>query len=141
MISMLFLAAAPLSPEFDAVAAAPASHRVLLENETVRVLRVVVGPGETEPVHDHRCPSFMYFEQPQPITYTEYALKNGVLVASRSIEAPALTATQTISAEPEGLHSVKNRGTAPFIGVRVEFKRDGCLQPAAAETPQSPAQP
>ena len=127
MIAMIILAAAPLTQTFDAVAAAPASHRILLESDEVRVLHVVVEPGETEPVHDHRCPSVMYFEQPQPITYIEYRLQDGLPVASRSIDVPAMDATQTVSAPPEGLHAVKNRGSLPFVAVRVEFKKDGCL--------------
>jgi hypothetical protein len=40
----------------DAVAAAPGNHRVLLENDRVRVLEVTVNPGEREPLHAH-CPA------------------------------------------------------------------------------------
>ena len=108
--------------DFDAVAAAPVSHRVLMEDDRVRVLRVEVAPGATEPVHDHRWPSVMYFEQPQPITYIEYKLVNGRPVETQRFDAPALKATQTGRGEPEGLHAVMNRGVAPFVAVRVEFK-------------------
>lgn len=44
----------------DAVVAAPRFHRVLLENETVRVLDTIVQPGETVPLHTHRWPSVLY---------------------------------------------------------------------------------
>jgi quercetin dioxygenase-like cupin family protein len=44
----------------DAVTAAPLFHRVLLENETVRVLDTVVPPGETVPLHTHRWPAVLY---------------------------------------------------------------------------------
>ena len=108
--------------DFDAVAAAPVSHRVLLEDDKIRVLRVEVAPGATEPVHDHRWPSVMYFEKPQPITYIEYKLVDGRPVETQRFDAPALNATQTVRWEPEGLHAVMNRGTAPFVAVRVEFK-------------------
>jgi predicted metal-dependent enzyme (double-stranded beta helix superfamily) len=108
--------------DFDAVAAAPGSHRVLMEDDKIRVLRVEVAPGATEPVHDHRWPSVMYFEQPQPITYIEYKLVDGGPVETQRFDAPALNATQTVRGEPEGLHAVMNRGTAPFIAVRIEFK-------------------
>lgn len=44
---------------FDAVQAAPNSHKVIFENEFVRVLEVTVPPaGTTEPMHHHRWPSF-----------------------------------------------------------------------------------
>ncbi|EJL23654.1 hypothetical protein [Novosphingobium sp. AP12] len=108
--------------DFDAVAAAPGSHRVLMEDDKIRVLRVEVAPGATEPVHDHRWPSVMYFEQPQPITYIEYKLVDGRPAETDRFDAPALNAAQTVRGEPEGLHAVMNRGTAPFVAVRIEFK-------------------
>jgi hypothetical protein len=44
---------------YDAVEAAPHSHRVIFENALVRVLEVTVPPpGETIPMHHHRWPSF-----------------------------------------------------------------------------------
>lgn len=135
MIALLLLASAtaaaapapgsPPATDYDAVAAAPASHRVLAEDDAVRVLRVEVAPGATEPVHAHCWPSVLYFEQPQPITYTEYALTDGAPVAVRSVDAPAMPAGSAVSTGPEGLHAVKNRGTAPFVALRVEMKRPG----------------
>jgi hypothetical protein len=44
----------------DAVTAAPGFHRVLCENQTVRVLDTLVRPGETVPLHTHRWPSVLY---------------------------------------------------------------------------------
>lgn len=111
---------------FDAVAAAPDSHLILMEDDKVRVLRVEVNPGATEPVHEHRWPSIMYFEQPQPITYIEYKLVDGRPVETQRFDAPALKPSQTVRGEPEGLHAVLNRGSAPFVAVRIEFK-DGSL--------------
>jgi hypothetical protein len=40
--------------DFDAVQAAPESHKVLFENAFVRVLEVQVAPGVKEPMHHHR---------------------------------------------------------------------------------------
>lgn len=110
------------SANFDAVAAAPNSHRILFEDAKVRVLRVEVAPGATEPVHEHRWPSIMYFEQPQPITYITYQLVDGRPIESERFDAPALSPTQTVRGEPETLHAVMNRGDAPFRAVRIEFK-------------------
>ena len=44
----------------DAVAAAPGNHRVLLENDRVRVVEITVAPGEREPVHAHCLPGVGY---------------------------------------------------------------------------------
>src|SRR5579862_1094551 len=44
---------------YDAVAAAPGSHRVIFENALVRVLEVTMPPpGKTEPMHHHHWPGF-----------------------------------------------------------------------------------
>ena len=40
-------------PHLDALVAAPASHRLLFEDEAVRVLEVTVQPGERENLHHH----------------------------------------------------------------------------------------
>ena len=39
----------PWPRELDALIAAPDSHRLLLENDRVRVLEVVIEPGAREP--------------------------------------------------------------------------------------------
>src|SRR5271157_3229357 len=44
---------------FDAVQAAPKSHRVVFENAFVRVLEVSVVAGETVRMHHHRWPSLL----------------------------------------------------------------------------------
>jgi quercetin dioxygenase-like cupin family protein len=53
----------------DALVAAPGSHRVLLENDWVRVLEVVIEPGAREPEHTHQAPSVMIVDEPAPIRY------------------------------------------------------------------------
>jgi hypothetical protein len=110
------------SAKWDAVSAAPASHQVLLENARVRVLRVSIEPGGVEPIHEHGWPSVMYFEQPQPITYIAYELVGGKPTEVNRVEAPAMPAATTATSGPEGLHAIHNRGTEPFVAVRVEFK-------------------
>lgn len=45
---------------FDAVQAAPSSHKVLFENALVRVIEVdLPKPGDTVPLHHHRWPSLV----------------------------------------------------------------------------------
>src|SRR4051794_37530043 len=45
----------------DALAAAPGHHKLLFENDDVRVLEVTVPPGVREPLHTHRYPSVLYY--------------------------------------------------------------------------------
>jgi quercetin dioxygenase-like cupin family protein len=49
------------TPASDALAAAPQNHKLLFENEYVRVLEVTVPPGVREPLHAHRYPSVLYY--------------------------------------------------------------------------------
>ncbi|WP_292418592.1 hypothetical protein [Mesorhizobium sp.] len=49
-------------PALDAVAAAPANHKVLFENDNLRVLEVTLQAEEEEPVHHHRWPSVFVFD-------------------------------------------------------------------------------
>lgn len=50
-------------PALDAVVAAPRHHRVLFENEKLRVLEVTLEHLDEEPVHHHRWPSVFVFDQ------------------------------------------------------------------------------
>ena len=50
-------------PSLDAVIAAPANHKVLFENDRLRVLEVILEPEEEEPTHHHRWPSVFVFDQ------------------------------------------------------------------------------
>src|SRR6476620_11771350 len=52
-------------PELDAVVAAPKHHKVLFENEALRVLEVTLEPDDEEPVHHHRWPSVFVLDQVQ----------------------------------------------------------------------------
>jgi hypothetical protein len=49
------------TPENDALAAAPQHHKLLFENDEVRVLEVSVPPNVREPLHAHRYPSVLYY--------------------------------------------------------------------------------
>ena len=46
--------------DFDALSAAPGQHRLLLENEQVRVLDTRIAPGEKTPLHTHIWPGVLY---------------------------------------------------------------------------------
>src|SRR5215207_11351683 len=46
-------------PHLEALVAAPANHRLLHEDDGMRVLEVMVEPGERENLHHHRWPSIM----------------------------------------------------------------------------------
>lgn len=98
----------------DALVAAPGSHRVLLENDRVRVLEVVIEPGAREPEHTHQAPSVMIVDEPAPIRY--YA------GAELRFESEATARSQVSWLEPEGPHSVENIGDRRYHAIRIELK-------------------
>ena len=53
----------PWPETMDATVAAPDSHRVLLENDRIRVLEVVIESGVREPEHTHRAVSVMIIDE------------------------------------------------------------------------------
>ena len=52
-------------PAMHAVTAAPKHHKVLFENERLRVLELTLEPNDEEPIHHHRWPSVFVFDQVQ----------------------------------------------------------------------------
>jgi hypothetical protein len=118
-------------PEWDGVKAAPANHKVIFENDRVRVLKVTIQPGETEKPHTHALPSVMHVEDNQPLLEIFYAEDGGKLKEVARKPIPTGKPPEAMWFKPEGLHALINLGTAPYTAVRVELKP----QPA---TPPSP---
>jgi len=54
----------PWSSSMDAVNAAPKNHKVLYEDDRVRILEVTVQPGEKENMHTHQWPSVLIVDSP-----------------------------------------------------------------------------
>src|SRR5512137_20887 len=106
--------------EKDAVVAAPGNHKVLLENDKVRVLDVTVAPGEVEAVHAHRWPSVLYFMAAGDFVDRDASGK--VIFDSRTLATP-LVFPLVMYKEPEAPHTVENLSkTITLHLVRVEMK-------------------
>lgn len=115
-------------PGYDAVQAAPQSHRVLFENALVRVLEVTVPPaGVTEPMHHHRWPGFFLdWDTGGSSPHIRYHTPEGVR-DSPSVTAPTHPGHWSVKwMKPEPLHAIETvesfaqRGDLPLI--RVEIK-------------------
>ena len=113
----------------DALLAAPSSHRVLLENDRVRVLEVVIEPGAHEPEHTHRAASVMIVDEPARIRYyvcTGQRSRRAPPGEELQFESPAGPGTppgvRVSWLEPEGPHSVENVDAHRYHAIRVELK-------------------
>lgn len=103
----------------DAIQAAPRNHRVVLENDKVRVLDVIVPPHTKENVHAHCWPSVLYITEAGK--YIDYDANGKVLFDSRSLTA-APPLPMTIWKDPEAPHAVENLDDKPLHLVRIELK-------------------
>lgn len=112
-------------PSLDAVIAAPKHHKVLFENDAIRVLDVTLEPDEEEPLHHHRWPSVFVFDQVSPPIH-DIAPDGTVLPPNRDV----LKAVQAwngkgclvVQMAPQPVGRVLNASGKRLHGVRVEMK-------------------
>jgi hypothetical protein len=109
----------PWPDSLDAVVAAPKSHRIFIENEQVRVLEVMIEPGEKEPPHTHRWPSVMIVDRRSRIRYYSEEDK---LVYETPMNSEAPENLEPRWMDPEGLHAVENIDSKPLHAIRIEIK-------------------
>jgi hypothetical protein len=115
-------------PAFDAVVAAPANHKVLFENDRLRVLEVSLEPNEEEPTHHHRWPSVFIFDQVQGPVH-DVAPDGTILPPNRDV-MKAIKAWDghgclVAHMAPQPLGRVLNASTKTIHGIRVEMKTPG----------------
>jgi hypothetical protein len=95
---------------YDAVQAAPNSHKVIFENAFGRVLEVTVpAAGKTEPMHHHRWPSFfLKWDRGGGMPHVRYHRPDGTVRDTPSKEAPVHPGTWTVQwMNPEPMHSIE----------------------------------
>lgn len=120
----------PRPDSMDALLAAPTSHRVLLDNNRLRVLEVVIEPGTREPEHTHRAPSVMIIDEPARIRYHQ----GGTLLFESQAPPGPRPGVRVRWMEPGGPHSVENTDQHRYHAIRVELSN-----PAAHPEREPPA--
>jgi predicted metal-dependent enzyme (double-stranded beta helix superfamily) len=108
----------PWPLELDALIAAPHSHRLLFENDRVRVLEIVIEPGTREPQHTHQWPSVMIVDRPARIRYYEH----DALTFESPASAPPPLGPKATWMDAEGPHSVENIDSSPYHALRIELR-------------------
>ncbi|HYL86249.1 MAG TPA: cytoplasmic protein [Candidatus Angelobacter sp.] len=112
----------PWPDSLDALVSAPTFHRLLFENDRVRVLEVRIKLGDFVPVHTHRWPSAVYVT-----SASDFLRRDGegkLLFDSRTAGPPPATPlAQWIAALPP--HSVENIGNAEIVLITTELKDAG----------------
>jgi hypothetical protein len=118
----------------DAVKAAPNSHKVLFENNRIRILEVTVEPFGFEPMHTHRYPGVMFRSgdniSQYDIIYYRYSYDSvkHLYFAKDTVHqhagGPGPNAAQAHFMKPEGPHRIKNLSKVRIVAFRVELKPD-----------------
>lgn len=103
----------------DAMMAAPGNHKLLLENDQVRVLDTVIKPGATVPLHTHCWPSVMYVMAFSD--FVRYDDQGNVLLDSRTLsKKPELG--EAMWSAPLPAHTLTNVGSSDLRVISVELK-------------------
>ena len=113
----------PWPDSLDAVIAAPAHHRLILENERVRVLDTRIAAGDTVPVHTHRWPAVYY-----SIQFSHFIRRDqdgNVTFDSRQPNETAPPRGTANFFEFLPPHSVENVGDAEIHLISIEIKTPG----------------
>lgn len=112
-------------PKLDAVIAAPANHKVVFENDRLRVLEVILESDEEEPTHHHRWPSVFVFDQVQGPIH-DLAPDGTMLPPDRdvmqAIQAWDGQGCLVVNMAPQPAGRVLNASGKRVHGIRVEMK-------------------
>lgn len=112
-------------PAMDAVIAAPVHHKVLFENEHLRVLDVTLEPNDEEPLHHHRWPSVFVFDKVKGPIH-DYAPDGTMLPPNRdvieAIEKWDGKGCLIVHMAPQPLGRGFNASDKTAHGIRVEMK-------------------
>lgn len=106
-------------PELDALTAAPSHHRLLLENDYVRVLDTKILPGARTPLHTHQWPAVHYV-----LSWSSFVRRDqseSVLLDTRTTGLDQMP-PQILWGEPLGPHSLENVGTEALHIISIEQK-------------------
>jgi hypothetical protein len=117
----LSISAWPWPDELDALSAAPEFHRLLFEDDRVRVLDGRVPPGATVPVHTHRWGGVLYI-----LATSDFVRRDpegNVLVDTR-VSSAAPTEGSASWGAPLAPHTFENVGSQEFRTLTVEMKEN-----------------
>ncbi len=117
----------PYPAVYDSYRAAPNNYRLLYEDDKMRLIEVMLRPGETSPVHGNPYPSVLAMDGVSgaaPVVHDIDAKSplngQGDQMAG---PPPEFTAPSCAATAPRALHTLSNPGTAPIHYYRIEFKR------------------
>jgi len=104
--------------ELDGPIAAPDNHKVIFENELVRVLDIVIPVGTTAPLHTHWTPTLLYHVSGDHSIRRDAA--GGILRDTRA--DPGFQNDKVTFQPPTQAHTLENTGSEDIHVIGVELK-------------------
>lgn len=106
--------------DLDAVAAAPDHHKVLFEDDRVRVLETLIRPGEETAVHTHVWSGVLYVIGWSACIRTD---EHGMVMMDSVRDGVSHAPGTAIPAAPIPLHALRNVGIGNIHVILTEFKQ------------------
>ena len=123
--------AASFPEGYDAVTAAPDSHKVIFENALVRVLEVTMPlPGKTEPMHHHQWPGFFLgWDTGGKSPHIRYHQPGNIVRDAPSTDSPVHPGRWSVHwMKPEPMHAIEtvenyySADDPPFVRVEIKVR-------------------
>ena len=105
--------------ELDALIAAPEHHKLLMENDFVRVIDTLIPPGEVTKIHTHKWPASLYVISWS--NFIRYDAGENVIVDTRNLSQTPLPSS-AIWTEALKPHALENIGENNIHIISVEIK-------------------
>jgi quercetin dioxygenase-like cupin family protein len=105
--------------ELDALVSAPGHHKLLMENDFVRVINTLIPPGEVTNIHTHKWPASLYIISWS--NFIRYDAEGTVIVDSRKLSQTPLPSS-AIWSEALKPHALENIGENDIHIISVEIK-------------------
>ena len=107
--------------ELDGVTIAPDIHKVVFENDEVRVLEITIPAGTTTPLHTHLVPTVTY-----RISGSDFVRRDehgNTMFDSRA--DPHAAAPRVSFSRSTPRHTIENTGGEDLVVIGVELKQRG----------------
>ena len=104
--------------ELDGAIAAPGNHKVLFENDEVRVLETTIAAGEVTPLHTHLAPTVMYVVSGSHFIRRD---EHGATMVDTRAD-PDFVLPKVLFAATTPRHTIENTGADTLVVIGVELK-------------------
>ena len=109
----------PHDRALDGPVAAPDHHRVVFENDRIRVVETVIRAGDITPVHTHLAPHLLIFSSGSRFVRRD---ADGAVMFDTRLQGPDFAIPTHAWNEGTGPHILENVGPDDILATAVELK-------------------